>query len=101
MTKTKPQWQPRYSTTPAIVQRLLEIEAARTAVGMMTLPPAVEMELRRQARLRSTHYSTRIEGNRLTLAEAEQVIQVQQVAFPGRERDVLEVKNYWHALLKV
>ncbi len=62
MTKTKPLWQPRYSTTPAIVQRLLEIEAVRTAFGMMALPPAVETELRRQARLHSTHYSTRIEG---------------------------------------
>jgi hypothetical protein len=35
------------------------------------LPPAAQEELRRKARLRSTHYSTRIEGNRLTLAEAE------------------------------
>lgn len=101
MTQAKPFWQPRYSMTPAIVQRLLEIEAVRTAVGMMALPPAVETELRRQARLHATHYSTRIEGNRLTLAEAEQVIQGRRVVFPGRERDILEVKNYWNALLKV
>lgn len=101
MTKTKSLWHPRYSTTPVIVQRLLEIEAARTAVGMMALSPAVETELRRQARLHATHYSTRIEGNRLTLAEAEQVIQGRQVVFPGKERDVIEVKNYWNALLKV
>lgn len=101
MTKAKPLWQPPYSTTPAIVRRLLEIEAVRTAVGMMALPPAVEVKLRHQARLHATHYSTRIEGNRLTLDEAEQVIQGRQVVFPGRERDILEVKNYWNALLKV
>lgn len=52
-------------------------------------------------RIRSTHYSTRIEGNRLTLAEAEQVIEGRQAEFQGRERDVGEVQNYWNALLRV
>jgi Fic family protein len=53
----------------------MEIEAARAVVEHVSLPPAVQAELRRRARVRSTHYSTRIEGNRLTLAEAERVIE--------------------------
>lgn len=53
-----------------------------------------------QARVRSTHYSTRIEGNRLTLAEAEQVI-LDGKTFAGRERDTLEVKHYFQALEQV
>ena len=63
--------------------------------------PAVQAELRHKARVRSTHYSTRIEGNRLTLKEAEKVIAEQKANFHGRERDVNEVRNYWDALLKV
>lgn len=79
----------------------MEIEAARAVVEHTPLPPAVEAELRRRARVRSTHYSTRIEGNRLTLAEAEQVIAGKRTEFHGRERDVTEVRNYWNALLRV
>jgi Fic family protein len=94
-------WQPRYTLTPAVARQLMEIEAARAVVEQVALPPAVESELRRRARVRSTHYSTRIEGNRLTLAEAEQVVAGRRLSLQGRERDESEVRNYWHALLRV
>jgi Fic family protein len=90
----RPLWQPRYTLTPAAVRSLLEIEAAKTIVDHTPFPPAVAEELRRRARVRSTHYSTRIEGNRLTLAEAERVVSERRGSFPGRERDVAEVRNY-------
>ena len=99
--KSSASWQPPYTLTPAIARGLMGIEAARTAVEHTPLPPAAEAELRRRARIRSTHYSTRIEGNRLTLAEAEQVIEGKPARFHGRERDVGEVRNYWNALLRV
>ena len=92
-------WQPTYTITPATAAALMQIEADRTVVEQTPLPLAVQEELRRRARIRSTHYSTRIEGNRLTLEEAEQVIEGKQ--FHGRERDVGEVRNYWNALLRV
>jgi Fic family protein len=79
----------------------MRIEAARAVVEHTPLPPAVEAQLRQRARVRSTHYSTRIEGNRLTLDEAQQVIADRRTAFSGRERDVGEVRNYWNALLRV
>jgi Fic family protein len=94
-------WQPRYTLTPVIARSLMEIEAARAVVEHTPLPPAVEAELRHRARVRSTHYSTRIEGNRLTLVEAEQVIEGKVGELRGRERDVAEVRNYWNALLRV
>lgn len=94
-------WQPRYTLTPAVARGLMEIEAARAVVEHIALPPAVESELRRRARVRATHYSTRIEGNRLTLAEAEQVVEGKRVRLHGRERDISEVRNYWNALLRV
>ncbi len=101
MNKSHPLWHPRYTLTPAIARALMEIEAARAVVEHTPLHPTTEAELRRRARIRSTHYSTRIEGNRLTLAEAEQIIEGKQTYFHGRERDVSEVKNYWNALMRV
>ena len=94
-------WQPRYILTPAIARGLMTIEAAHAVVDRTPLSPLAEADLRRRARLRSTHYSTRIEGNRLTLAEAESVIAGSQTTFQGRERDVREVQNYWNATLRV
>jgi Fic family protein len=94
-------WQPRYTLTPAMARRLMEIEAARAVVEQIPLPSAAVSEMRNRARLRSTHYSTRIEGNRLTLAEAEQVLAGRKVPLHGRERDVGEVRSYWKALLRV
>jgi len=89
-----------YTFTPTIVRALMTIEAARQAVTMTTLPLPVVEHLRQQARVRSTHYSTRIEGNRLTLDEAAQVV-FQGRRIPGRERDVREVRNYYCALQQI
>jgi Fic family protein len=94
-------WKPVYTVTPKTARLLMDIERARAETENRPLPPPVEAELRRQARVRSTHYSTRIEGNRLTLAEAEKVIGGTKTSFHGRERDVREVRNYWNALLRV
>jgi Fic family protein len=94
-------WQPRYTLTPGMARRLMEIEAARAVVEQIPLPPAIVSEMRNRARLRSTHYSTRIEGNRLTLAEAERVLAGRKVPLHGRERDAGEVRSYWKALLRV
>ena len=101
MSRTPSAWRPNYTITPKVARLLMEIESARAEVEHTPLPPTVEAELRRQARLRSTHYSTRIEGNRLTLAQAEKVIGGTKTRFHGRERDVHEVKDYWNALLRV
>ena len=87
----------KFTLTASIVSCLQAIERARERVHLTLLPPTIAEELRRQAHIRSTHYSTRIEGNRLTLKETEEVIQ-QGRLFPGRERDVLEVERYYQAV---
>jgi Fic family protein len=94
-------WKPVYQLNSAIVRALMDIEAVKAVVEKTPLSPAVQAELRHKARVRSTHYSTRIEGNRLTLKEAEKVIKERKASFHGRQRDVSEVRNYWDALLKV
>ncbi len=90
----------RFTFTPEIVLALQSIEAARTRVQMVVLPPTVAEGLRLRARIRSTHFSTRIEGNRLTLREAEEVL-IEGREFPGRERDTLEVQHYFQALAQI
>jgi Fic family protein len=89
-----------FSFTPSIVRNLQIIERVRENIRLTIMPPLLAEELRRQAHIRSTHYSTRIEGNRLTLKETGEVIQ-QRKTFSSRERDVHEVERYYQALQKV
>jgi len=74
----------------------MDIEVSRQS--FISLPVTTELltSLRESARLISTHYSTQIEGNRLTMAEVEVV--AKGGAFPNRKRDETEVKNYFIAL---
>ena len=94
-------WEPRWSYNDRIARSLMDIAMASAAVEQHAWSPVIEEEIRFRARLRSTHFSTRIEGNRLTLAEAERVVRNRRVQFAGRQRDVREVDNYWHAMLQV
>jgi Fic family protein len=101
MTVNFPIWNPGYAITPEIARDLMSIESAKTVIDNTPFPPVIENELRRQARVKSTHYSTQIEGNRLTLKQAEEVIREHNCRLQGRERDVAEVRNYWKALISV
>jgi Fic family protein len=94
-------WKPVYTITPRIAQALMEIEAARAVIDVTRLPQAVAAQLRQKARIRSSHYSTAIEGNRLTLAEAGVILEEKKAKIRGRERDVEEVRYCWEALVKV
>jgi Fic family protein len=95
------QYMPYQFTFTAEIVRLLQIiEQSRAEVNLTVLPPAMAESLRLRARVRSTHFSTRIEGNRLTLVEAEQAV-LDGRQFPGRERDTLEVQHYFQALEQV
>ena len=94
-------WSPRYTLTPAIARGLMQIEAARALVDHTPLPPSAQAELRAHARVRAVHYSTYIEGNRLTMSQAKAVMVDANLEIADRERDVSEVRNYWNALLRV
>jgi Fic family protein len=78
----------------------MRIEAARQVVQDLPITPSVLAALRETARLFSTHYSTMIEGNRLTQEQVSKVIEEKQ-HFPGRERDEKEVLGYYAALEKL
>jgi Fic family protein len=91
---------PTYTITPAMVTYLMRIEAVKQAVPMLPINVRVLSSLRETARLYTTHYSTMIEGNRLTQEEVAQVVNWDQ-HFPGRERDQGEVQGYYAALDEV
>ena len=91
---------PKFTITWKVATSLMRIEAARQAVQDLPITPSVLATLRETARLYSTHYSTMIEGNRLTQEQVAKVIEQQQ-HFAGRERDAKEVLGYYAALGKV
>jgi Fic family protein len=98
--KTQNCFAPVFTITPAIARALMRIEAARQAVHSQPVTPRVLARLRETARLFTTHYSTLIEGNRLTQEQVAKVIGAGQ-HFPGRERDQDEVQGYYAALDEV
>ncbi len=87
---------PDFQITPTLTQVLMDIESSRQAVSSLPVTVPVLTSLRESARLLRTHYSTQIEGNRLTQEQVKDVIH--GGAFPNRERDQREVKNYYQAL---
>jgi Fic family protein len=90
---------PNFQVTPAITQALISIEADRRSISELPIDVEVLASLRETARLMTTHYSTQIEGNRLTQAEVQEVLAGAQL--PGRQRDATEVRNYYRALEEV
>lgn len=87
---------PIFKITPALTNILMDIEASRQAVSTLPITVQVLASLRESARLTATHYSTQIEGNRLTREQVSDVLKGS--TFPNRSRDEKEVKNYYQAL---
>jgi Fic family protein len=98
--RKKSPYSPNFTITPAIAGGLMRIEAVKQSIQTLPITPWVLANLRETARLFSTHYSTMIEGNRLTQEQVEKVLCENQ-HFPGRERDQDEVKGYYAALDEV
>lgn len=92
-------FKPAFTITPAMAKVLMSIEADRLAVDELPMDVAMLAGLRESAKLLATHYSTQIEGNRLTQQQVAQAVAGSR--FPGRERDESEVRHYYQALREV
>lgn len=88
---------PAFTITPKIAKLLSDIEVSRQSLTHLPVTALMLASLRQTARLASTHYSTAIEGNRLTQAQVREVI-AGGGNFPNRERDEKEVQHYYRAL---
>lgn len=91
---------PVFTITPAITTALMAIEAGRVEIEHMPVTIDLLQSLRHSAKLAATHYSTGIEGNRLTQEEVNGVIN-HNSHIPNKERDEIEVRNYYRALDEV
>jgi Fic family protein len=81
---------PKYRLTPEISGLLSSIEASREVIESITIPPEIEMNIRRESTLKSSLFSARIEGNTLVLNDLNTV--------PSHDQKKLEVSNVLKAL---
>lgn len=81
---------PKYFLTPKITQLLQSIEASKEVINIVTIPPEIETNIRRQSILKSSLFSARIEGNPLNLEELPKR--------PSKDQRKLEIFNILKAL---
>ncbi len=89
-------FKPHLTITNKTTRYLSEIAVAREVVLHAPLIPKWELDLRRQALINSTHASTSIEGNRLSLEEVSDLMVGREIT--ATRKDKQEVLNYFEAL---
>lgn len=89
-------FQPRYLITDLTLKYLTQINEYRTIILNAKLIPKWELNLRKEALLRSTHASTSIEGNSLSFEEVTDLMIGRDVT--AFVKDKKEVLNYFQAL---
>ncbi len=89
-------FKPVYQITNEILKNLFEIEKIKENIKNLPLSPKVLACLRKTAKVYTTYYSTKIEGNSLSVKEVRQVLDGK--SFPKHRRDEKEVKGYFRAL---
>jgi Fic family protein len=90
---------PQFTITPSVAEALAQIETDLQVILAAPINASLLAALRENTRLLATHYSTKIEKNRLTLAQAREALT--GVDIPGYERDIQDVCNYFKALEEV
>lgn len=86
----------KWNYTNKLVNDLLKINRAKEVVDLLELPVSIEEEIKKETMAKRVHYSTKIEGNKLKLNEVKEVIENNK---EFHERNVLEVRNYFNALM--
>lgn len=89
-------FQPKFTFTRVISSSLARIEEFKGAIDELPINVSVLEGLKKSSILASAHYSTKIEGNRLTMYQVEQVL-FGSKKIPNRKRDEDEVKGYYAA----
>lgn len=103
-------FRPKYTITNTTLKNVGIIEVAKEAIDEAPLVPAWEAKFKEDAVVRTVHYGTHVEGNDLTLQEAERVVRedpqrdesaaevAKRAGVVARDRDVQEVINYRNVL---
>jgi len=85
-------FKPRFSITNSILKNIGSIEGSKEVIDYAVMVPAWEAKFKEEARARTVHFGTRIEGNELNFSQAQRVMAGEEVI--ARERDIQEVINY-------
>ena len=67
-------WTPKYTITKEILADLTKIETIKNNFENKPLSPVLLSSLHNSAKVTSTHYSTQIEGNHLSLKQVENAL---------------------------
>jgi Fic family protein len=89
-------YEPTFSITNSILKNIGAIEAAREVIENAPLLPYWEKKFQEEAKLRTVHFGTHIEGNELSLNQVQKILEGEKIA--ARSRDVQEVINYRKAI---
>ena len=88
-------FEPQFTYTDKIVNYIAEIASAKEVISNAKIIPLYNTQLKQEALIRSSHYSTSIEGNPLNLDEVETLIKNNQEPTTKAEQEVL---NYFNVL---
>lgn len=86
----------KWNYTNKLVNDLLIINRVKEVVDLLEIPISIEEEIKKETIAKRVHYSTKIEGNNLNLNEVKEVLENKK---ESHERNVLEVRNYYNALM--
>lgn len=107
-------YSPKYSITNKLLTLVGSVDAAREVITTAPLVPAWERNFQNQAKVRTIHHGTHLEGNNLNLGEVEDIVTPLHIesessremppdaqqsgrplsTIPARDRDIQEVINY-------
>jgi Fic family protein len=85
-------FQPQFNISHKILTHIAKIEAAVETIKHAPVVPLWEKEFRTDAIVRQVHHGTHIEGNKLGLQDAKDILMGKHVV--GRPRDIQEVINF-------
>ena len=92
-------WTPKYTLTKEILTDLTKIETVKNSFDDKPLSPVLLSSLHKTAKITQTHYSTQIEGNRLTLKQVENALYTSNKSAKNYQgHDEKEVKSYYEAI---
>ncbi len=89
-------FKPIFTITPELNSQIAEIERLKTIVDRAIILPELEVQLRFRATVEAVHSSTSIEGNPLSEAQVQKVLQGK--AITASDYAIVEILNYKRAL---
>ena len=88
-------FEPQFKYTDKIVNYIAQIASAKEIISNAKIIPLYDTKLKQDALIKSSHYSTSIEGNPLNLEEVKTLINNNQKPTTKAEQEVL---NYFNVL---